>query len=235
MIEGTLVGLERTSRIQGPLFDALVEPIYSLFAPYTTSGLVKTHLDLAPVEYIVNLDTFIQEWAPQTRWWEPGMIQRLLDELPANTPLAVYGRAPTWLYGALVAHAGMQAFHQFSSRLGWVVPPPLQISAQPTSAIEMKFDGREDAIIITMNIIAKHLDYSQSEYLSFPAVSRDRGLIISGEIPQWLLTALVRLYSGAGVAWIAYHYPPDKESRAVVMYSRVASHSTGDLIPIFWT
>ncbi len=236
IIEGPLVGLNRGSlEIQGPLFDALVERIYELFVPYATEGLVKTHLDVAPAEYIVNLDTLIQNWAPQTRWWEPVMIQRLLDQLPAQTPLAVYGRGPTWLYGALAAHAGMQPFHQFSSRLGWIIPPLLQISTRSLPEICMQCDEREEATVITMNIITKHLDYSQSQHLPFPSVPTDRGLIISGVIPQWLLTALVRLYSSTGVAWIAYHYPPDKESRAVVMYSHVAAYIVGDLVLTFQT
>jgi len=105
VIKGTLVGLERGSLVQGPLFEALVERIVLLFTSYSPEELEQTKLDMAPTELVVNLETFVQAWAPHTRRWEPAMIPRLLAELPAETPLAVYGPGPNWLYGALVAHA----------------------------------------------------------------------------------------------------------------------------------
>lgn len=232
VIEGTLVGLERGKRANGDLFSLLAARLSSLFA-YAPNELEKTHLDTAPVELVANLNTFIQAWAPQTKRWEPGMIQSLLAELPANTPLAVYGRGPNWLYGALVIQAGKQPFYQFDSRLGWVTPPLLRIAsagAELSPDLHISLDEHKDATVLKMNIVTKYLDYTEAEHLSFPPVPKERGLILSGAIPHWLLTALARLYSRYGIAWIACHQP--QLNGAIVIASSIANHSPGDLIPV---
>jgi CRISPR-associated Csx3 family protein len=78
-----------------------------------------------------------------------------------------------------------------------------------------------------MNLVTKYLDYIEAEHLSFPPVPTGRGLILSGVVPHWLLTALVRLYSGTGVAWIACHQP--QLDGAVVVASHTTHYTPGDL------
>jgi len=232
VIEGTIAGLERGKLASGPLFDLLVARLASLFA-YAPGELEKTHLDTAPVELVANLNTFIQAWAPQTKRWQPEMIPSLLAELPANIPMAVYGRAPNWVYGALVMQTGTQPFYQFDSRLGWVAPPPLYISnadTQSSPELHVWLDEHQDATVLKMNILTKYLDYTEAEHLSFPPVPTERGLILSGAVPHWLLTALVRLYSGTGVAWIACHQP--QLDGAIVVASRITNYAPGDLISL---
>src|SRR6266852_5325124 len=230
VIKGTLVGLERGSLVQGPLFDALVERIALLFTSYTPEELEKTKLDMAPVELVANLDTFLQAWAPHSRRWEREMIPRLLAELPADTPLAVYGPGPNWLYGALVAHSGQQPFYQFDPRIGWIAPPPLQISTNTTPEVQVELHMYEQVTVLSMRIVSDHLDYLQADQLPFPPVSIERGLILDGRFPHWLLTAVVRLYKDAGVAWIACHQP--QLDGAVVVASRSPNHVPGDLLPL---
>ncbi len=95
----------------------------------------------------------------------------------------------------------------------------------------MQLHPYEQASVLTMEIIKKHLDYLQAEALPFPPVPVDKGLILDGSMPSWLVTALVRLYAMAGVPWIACNYPPLKS--AVVVMSHEPSHSPGTLVPIF--
>ena len=233
VIKGTFVGLERGSLVHGPLFDALVERIMLLFTSYTPEELEKTKLDMAPVELVANLDTFLHAWAPQSKRWEREMIPRLLAELPANTPLAVYGPGPNWLYGALVAHADKQPFYQFDPRIGWIAPPPLQISTNTTPEVQVEPHMYEQVTVLSMRIVNDHLDYLQADHLPFPPVSLERGLILDGRFPHWLLTAVVRLYKDAGVAWIACRQI--QLEGAVVVTSRTAGIVPGDLVslPVF--
>src|SRR5205823_5533004 len=230
VIKGTLVGLERGSMVHGPLFDALVERIVLLFTSYTPEELENTKLDMAPVELVANLDTFLQRWAPQARRWEREMIPRLLAELPADTPLAVYGPGPNWLYGALVAHAGQQSFYQFDPRIGWVAPPPLQISTDTTPEIQVELHIHEQVTVLSMRIMSDHLDYLQADHLPFPPVSTEHGLILDGRFPHWLLTAVVHLYKEAGVAWIACRQI--QLEGAVVVTSSTKTPVPGDLIAL---
>jgi CRISPR-associated protein Csx3 len=232
VIKGTLVGLERGSLVQGSLFDILVERIELLFTSYSLEELEKTKIDMAPVELIANLDTFLQVWTPGSHQWERQMIPRLLAELPANTPQAVYGRGPNWLYAALAAHAGQQPFYQFDPRIGWLAPPPLQMSTNTTPEVQVELRIYEQVTVLSIRVVNDHLDYLQADDLPFPPVPIERGLILDGRIPHWLVTALVRLYREAGVAWIACRQI--QLEGAVVVASRTTEYAPGDfvLLPI---
>ena len=232
IVRGTLTGMQRGTPAQGVLFDALVERIASLFTSYSLEELEQAKLALAPTEFTLNLDPLLRKFEPQAREWEPEMLKRLPDELPAHTSLAVYGRGPGWLYGALAAYVGQQPFYQFDPRIGWLAPPALRIGRQPSSE-EMTIRLREyqGALILSININTDYLDHLQveQEQPAFPPVPAGYGIILDGKIPHWLLTALVRLYSKSGVAWIACHQPQLKG--AVVVTSRVPSYVSGELIP----
>jgi CRISPR-associated protein Csx3 len=229
VIEGTLTGLDRQSLAQGPLFDLLVERIEVLFTSYSSEELRQGYLNTAPAD-LVNLDTLLQIYAPRSERWEPQMLPKLLAELPANTPLAVYGRGTNWLYAALVEHGGSQPFYQFDPRLGWVTPPQLRPGTPTIQEVSVDLRHYAAATVLSARLARNYLDYSEADQLVFPPLSPERGVILSGKLPLWLLTALVHLYNTVvGVAWIACYSPQLQSS--VVVTSRVATHAPGDLIP----
>jgi len=231
VLTGILANLERGIPAQGILFDALVKRIAALFTSYSLEDLERTKLALAPTECTVNLDPLLHRFDPQAAAWTPEMLKHLPDELPAHTDLAVYGRGPGWLYGMLAAYTDQHSFYQFDPRIGWLAPPVLTFSAQPSSdEITVHLREYRDAFILTTSIHNDYLDHLQAEQLAFPPVPADHGLIIDGKIPHWLLTALVRLYDKAGVTWIACHQPTLKG--AVVIASRSVLHEIGELIPL---
>ncbi len=230
VIKGTFAGLERGSLVNGPLFNALVERIALLFTSYTREELEQTKLDMAPVELVANLDTFLQAWAPHSRRWEREMIPRLLAELPADTPLAVYGPGPNWVYGALAAHTDRQPLYQFDPRIGWIAPPPLQVSTHITPEVQVELHAHDQATVLSMRIMSDHLDYLQADHLPFPPAPTEKGLILDGRFPHWLLTAVVRLYKDADVAWIACRQI--QLEGAVVVTSHITGIVPGDLIAL---
>ena len=173
---------------------------------------------------------YLHAWAPELNRWEPQMLPRLLAELPQNTPLAIYGRGTNWLYGSLAIHSGLQPFYQFDSRLGWVTPPSLHIGEPVSLDIQVTLDVQDQFTILKMQIVNDYLDYTEAGDLAFPSVSTTQGLILSGKIPHWLVTALVRLYSNAGVPWIACYYPQLRQ--AVVVASVTSKYAPGNLVPI---
>ncbi|MBO0783356.1 MAG: hypothetical protein J2P37_31470, partial [Ktedonobacteraceae bacterium] len=230
VIKGTFAGLERGSLMHGPLFDALVERITLLFTSYSLEDLEKTQLAMAPVDLVANLDGFLQRWAPHTRRWERKMIPRLLAELPAETPLAVYGSGPNWLYGTLAAHAGQQPFYQFDPRIGWIAPPLLLLNTNTVPEVQVELYLHEQATVLSTHVVSDHLDYLQADHLPFPPIPIECGLILDGRLPLWLITALIRLYQKEGVAWIACRQV--QLEGAVVVSSRTATFVPGDLISL---
>lgn len=232
VLQGTLTELNRDSMAHGPLFDVLVERIASLFSAYSSEELRRGHLAAAPAE-VVDLEAFLRRQASPVQRWKPEMILFLLAELPANTPLAFYGRGPNWLYGALVGQTRPEPFYQFDSRLGWVRLLPLHIGVQDTahaSTLRIRAEEWPEATVLKIDIAIKYLDYTEAELLSFPPVSNERGLILSGVLPHWLVTSLVHLYQSAGVAWIACYQPQLRG--AVVVTSRTSRFIPGDLVPV---
>lgn len=233
VIQGTITELNRGTLAYGPVFEALVERIAALFSSYSLPELERAKLAMAPADWVVNLDSLLERLDPLAKEWKPEMLRQLATELPTHTSLAIYGRGPGWLYGALAAQAERQLFYQFDPRIGWLSPPSLQISSQPPPegiVVQLREHQSKDALILSVRIANEYLDYLQAEQLPFPTVPTEHGLILDGKIPHWLLTALVRLYHSAGVAWIACNQPQLKS--AVVVASRVKAHTIGEVIPM---
>ncbi len=229
VVAGTLVGLNRNTLAHGQLFNLLVERIISLFTSYSSAELRRGHLDSAPGE-LVDLDALIQTWAPQSKRWEPAMLAHLLEKVPQSRPLAVYGRGTNWLYAALAIHTNKEPFFQFDSRLGWTTPLPVQAGLSTSPEIQIVSAVYNHLSVISVHPANDHIDYEQVKNISFPPVSTRQGLILSGKIPLWLVTALVRLYHRVGQPWIACHYPPLEG--AVIIYSRTRTYAPGDIIPM---
>ncbi len=234
LIEGILAGLERSTLVHGPLFDALVERIASLFSAYSLQDLEKVVLDRAPAETVIHLPLSLHAISPSSQRWEPAMLPSLLASLPTNTAIAAYGQGPHWLYGALAAFVGQQPFFQFDPRgigsAGWISPPMLRFGAPLADTLSLQPCPYEEvqATILKITLFEKHLDYLQADLLPCPMVPTTRGLILDGSMPSWLLTALVRFYACSGVPWIACHYPPVKAAVVVATYSGI--HTPGDLV-----
>lgn len=229
VVQGTLAGLERGTLAHGPVFDALVERIAALFSTYSLEELEQTQVQNAPTDLAIHLPQLLRTFDPLTNEWKPAMLRLLADELPLHTPMAIFGRGPGWLYAALAAQVGELPFYQFDPRIGWIAPPTLELSSQSASeAIAVHLDYGQNEQVLSVRLTNEYLDYLQAEGLPFSPVATERGLIINGKMPLWLLTALVRLYSKVGVPWIAC-YQPQIEG-AVVVHSQTDEISIGDVI-----
>jgi CRISPR-associated protein Csx3 len=233
VIMGTITGLERGNRINGPVFDALVERIGQLFSSYSPAELERLHLDAAPLEDVVHLPQWLNALAPASDEWTPELLPLLLAELPAQTPLAVYGRGPLWVYGTLALHAKTKPFYQFDPRLGWVSPPELQtgtFAQAPQPVIHLEQHTSANIYTITVRPVHNYLDYTEAGQLVFPEPPPHHGVIINGKLPFWLVTALARFYAQRNVPWIALNYA--RINKACVVYSQGATPGIGDIIPL---
>ncbi len=229
VVEGTLSGLNRHTQAHGPLFDLLVERIHTLFASHSAQELRQEYFSKAPGE-LIDLDILLRRFAPSLERWEPEMLQRLLAVLPSHTPLAIYGRGTNWLYGALADSAFPEPFYQFDPRLGWVAPPQLTIGSAAQLVSITLWEDRSVTVLST-RLVDDYLDYTAADQMAFPALSTEKGVILTGKMPHWLLTALVHFYNTVvGVPWVAC-YSPQLES-AVVVVSHVTTYAPGELVSL---
>jgi CRISPR-associated protein Csx3 len=240
IIKGTITGLERGKQhIAGPVFEAVIDRIAQLFSSYSKDELKRLHLELAyektHLESVVQLDEELRALEPAADEWSYDLLRPLLDEhLPAQTPMAVYGRGPNWLYAALALHAGTQPFYQFDARLGWVSVPSLSASASGKLLQEqellhiVQLYTDDDQYVIEMHPPHNYLDYTEADQLAFPEPPSGRGVIVSGKLPLWLFTALARFYAQRDVPWIAV--TDAHNNRAIIVYSCTEKRMIGDTL-----
>ncbi len=231
LLEGVLTGLDRHTPDagKGALFDALVEQVAALFSSYNLQDLTRISLEQAPTEVVLDLDEALQRLTTTSKRWEIAMLRPFLESLPAQTPLSVYGIGPGWLYAALAGHADPHPFYLFDPKIGWIQPAQVSFGEQQSPEMHIEIQADEHVTMLSITFPYDRLAYFQPDSLVFPTVSTERGLIINGRVPNWLLTALVRLYKAAGVPWIAPFYV--QSNSAVVVYSRSGSYRPGDLVP----
>ncbi len=225
VLEGCITGLERGRRVEGSLFNHLVARIADLFSSYALHKMDLDHLEEAP-EPALNL----YETVPAFKDWDIQQLAPFLTALPPERIPAVYGRAPSWVYAGIAGHTQQADFYQFDHALGWVQPIRVRLSSAVNTEIcvSTTHDPGLDATQLSITFPLTRLEYFQPNPIPFPFVPIEQGIILDGPLPLWLVTALVRLYKNAGVAWIATFEP--RQQGSVVVYSRVHDHQVGELV-----
>jgi len=237
VLRGRVSGLGRGQKVDGVVFDKLVEKVSAFFAEYSAdirlrymSASPSTPLDLARLATTLNVEI---DQDGRTRWL-PSDLQRVIDYLPANEPLSVYGRGPAWLYAAIANHVYPAALHQFDPCLGWVTPllpvqaAPLTASESPPAKLMWTLDEQVgfSRLELTIESGDGYLDYEDELQVEPTFPQFENGLIISGALPHWLVTGLVNLFDSAPL--IAAFYP--QVNGAVVVKSSLAEWPIGSII-----
>ncbi len=234
VLRGVITGLVRGRMAEGPVFEALVDQIAALFR-YDPEELRRYHLDTAPsVDLLIELnrlarmlDVRMEGEAPR---WAPEDLPRVLESLPASKPLALYDRAPAWLYAALSVHALPSPIFQFDVRLGWVEPPKLRVEAGLPEPTALRFLVEKSGNLWRLRAMLSHsyLEREEIDGLPAPPIPEDAFLVIEGKLPLWLWTALARAYTGV---WILGVFEP-RTSEAIVIASRDPACPVGTRWPV---
>lgn len=227
VLRGTLTGLERGTTASGPVFTVLVERLAALFSP-VAQGLRRRHLRQAPVELAVDLEQLAAHFDLDPQVWPPGALPQVLDYLPAGRPLGLYGRGPNWLYAAVALQAAPAPFYLFDVRLGWIRAPRL---AHAESAVADRWSltskRLSPGILWEIQLVDAYLDYREVVQFRLPEPPIDRGLILSGRLPHWLWTALVRV--SVGTPWMAVFQP---QLHGAVVVQGTGNYTPGTVIPV---
>lgn len=228
-IQGTVANLERGETIVGPLVEACAAKLAALFADDGTTA--QWHLALAPVELALDLPALARTLGAENGLWQPWQLPALIDYLPAQKPLALYGRSVNWVNATLAMVAYPAPLWLFDARLGWVQPPSLPVSSASESQVgwQTTVTKHDTFWLLTMKTHGQYLDYDEPEALPLPPIEPDKGLILSGQIPHWLLTAVTRQLAPAH-SWTAVFQP--QAGGAVTVHSQDTSMQPGQIIPL---
>lgn len=203
VLRGTLSGLERGKPNAGELFDAIVARVANLFQ-FSPSQLRQTHFGHAPFGNDVALIDF-WELARSLYPNDPRHnfliedLDRILECIPADQPIAVYGRLPMWLAGELGQRCDVR-WH-FDARNGWVKPvwPTLNApdaTGADASILDIRFaqDASQHQSHLKIYPRDGNIDYEEAQNVVLPYLPPAHHVVVSGRIPYWLLYGVMRAY-----------------------------------------
>ncbi len=221
---GAVNGLDRKAPAPGGLFGALVERVAGLFAPFTEDEVLRIHLSRAPfkagtpcsdgvhVVHFRDLHCALHPGDSSGRFQLDDDIARALALIPADRPIALYGRAPIRLVTAIAARCDVR--WQFDARLGWVQPvhaivcgPGDQSYHDQGDLIIELVEQAPDTTMLVLRAKELYLDYEKLAGLRLPWIAPERRVILGGpgggKMPQWLIAGIAGAYrTCAGVeAW----------------------------------
>ncbi|MCP4419383.1 MAG: hypothetical protein GY805_22445 [Chloroflexi bacterium] len=230
IVLGTIANLERGETAVGPVVEACVAKLEALFA-YDEAAVAEWHLAQSPVELSLDLPSLARTLGSDNGFWQPEQLPALLDYLPAQKPLALYGRSVNWVNGTLAMLAYPAPLWLFDVRLGWALLPQLPMGEGQESQLGWATTVEEhDAFwLLTMKTHGQYLDYDEPAALPLPPIEAGKGLVLSGQIPHWLLTAVIRQLAPEH-GWTAVFQP--QVDGAVIVYSQDKAMPVGRVIPL---
>jgi len=130
--------------------------------------------------------------------WEPAMLPSFLEEevlsYREHYPLAIYGRAPNWVYAAVAAVAPSLAW-QFDATLGWL--PTLQLpigSDHDHNPIEWTYTIENGWQWLRARPKPPFIAHDEMKTITLPAVET-LPLVLEGKMPLWFYIGAARAYA----------------------------------------
>lgn len=230
IVTGIIGNLERGQIAGGATFDVLVQKISALFA-FSEAELTGIHLKQAPVELTLDLPALARTLGAQDGYWRPQQLPKLAEYLPTGKPLGAYGRAPNWVYALLALLAYPAPVFLFDARLGWIEPPILTVGGGKPQQVgwEMMVQDQSTYTWIEMRTYSQYLDIAEADRLPLIAPAMNKGLVLSGKIPHWLLMSVVRRFAPYA-PWTAVYQP--SLPGAVVVHSQAEQKCVGQLFAL---
>ncbi|MCC6608003.1 MAG: hypothetical protein IT327_32655 [Anaerolineae bacterium] len=226
----TLSALERGKEVYGPVFEEVIDLLSGLML-FAERSLATIHKKQLPSGvHFIDLPTLAGKLGNRDRLWQPDELSFLLDQVPDNQPVAVYGRSANWIYAALALAAGSNPFTMFDAKLGWVTPPTLPRRTHMPDADDWQtqLTSYENHFLLEMNTGSQYLDIDDPDRIPLPPVPKGKGVILSGRIPHWLLVAVCQ-HLAPTQDWLAVYQPP--LHAALVVWSQSKNYTVGQLIP----
>lgn len=226
-----LSALHRGAEVHGPVFESIIDElaVSMAYPERTLAAIYKAQLPDGVA--FIDLPHLAGKSGDPQRHWQPDDLPYLLAQIPADRPMAVYGRSANWVYAALSLAARVLPFTMFDAKLGWVTPPALPRRAHRPGQDDWqtRLVPQSDHFLLEMNTGSQYLDIDEPERISLPPAPEGKGVILSGRIPHWLLVAVCQQLASTQ-AWLAV-YQPAPLNAALVVASQHPAYPVGKFIP----
>lgn len=207
VIRGTLANLTRNAPATGVVFDALVERVAALFS-ITPEQLRQAHFGSAPFGneiVIVDFLALARRMYPRDplHHFQLEDVDKILAAVPADGPIAAYGRMPMWLAGIISRERDVRWHFDMRNGNGWVQPAtPTMCEAgdasfaqQPFVDIQLEVDSANRQTALTLYPAGGNLNIEDAHKVLLPYVGPEQHLVIKGPVPYWLLSGMVKAYA----------------------------------------
>ncbi len=211
VLRGVIGGLDRLQPDPGPVFHLLAERVQGICS-YDYETLARQHLRFAPPEAVIVEEVHLAQrlgvaQRGQAPWWEPEDLARLGPALPTGQPIALYGSGPVWLTAAIAALNAPAPVWIFDARhYGWMAPAPVVLdSEQANVQFTLEALPAADHTRLVFRLLPEH-HVLTPQAVHVPPMERRQGIVMDGNMPKWLWTALARALQPRH-AWLAAYEP----------------------------
>ena len=154
--------------------------------PSLIRRFISFQKERSPIERVVDVEAY--------KYWEPHMLLPFLRTIPSGEPLAIYGIAPNWVYGALAAWSDPAPIVQFDAVLGWISPPSFELRPAPHPLLKVSvLPVEEYGTYLRVDFAPPYVPLSAVDGGTIPPVEGDF-VVLDGKLSMWMWTALVRAY-----------------------------------------
>jgi CRISPR-associated protein Csx3 len=186
------------------------------------------------------------------RDWFPGITPQLVAFVQAATSdrdaVNLWGNCSSGAPYHALACGLPQRVRYFDPKIGsYVALPDVAPSGEGSQVLEWRLQGREDYSFVEFSIPRQIFPVGNLPLVIPPAVTRAKGVVLSGKGPWWLTGTICRAYHRTGVAWVAAFIPQESArcssegqkwsernpglAPAVVVASRDPAVPVGSVIP----
>lgn len=228
IVRGLITQLHRHQRASGPVFEAVLARVKALF-DYDYDQLLQLHQRQAPTDLVIDIPKLFRRFNPTRpiQRWEPSDLPAVLNYLPTDTPLALYGIGPIWLYVAIACHIFPTPFYQFDGRRGWVLPVSFSVGPA-TVPVKVIIRETEVYLHLKLDLVNDYLEYQEQMSLPLPTLPPNKIIILDGKGPAWLYTGLALFYHQASE--IAVYQPQPNQMITIFSNIEERRHSIGSIL-----
>ncbi|OGL94690.1 hypothetical protein A2348_03095 [Candidatus Uhrbacteria bacterium RIFOXYB12_FULL_58_10] len=205
VISGTQAGLERGTRVESPVIDALVQCLTLLAGIAFAPGELEAGVHTGRLVKGLGISTAEQDSRLGIRPWHAAPSVALSRAALDGDVCRVWGAGPSWLYAAL-ACAARGSVELWDIRLGYVLVPELQLAIEP-DGLQWRVEEHDGVRVVSFSIPGGVISVDDLAAIHPPVLPQGAPVVLSGRGPHWLMVSVAAAYARAGhpVAVLALH------------------------------
>lgn len=204
VIRGVQAGLERGTRVESPVIDALVARLLTEAGVEAAPGELEASVHTGRLADQLGVAAEDRDSRLGLRPWHAADIFAFSEEARSQH-CRVWGACPSWTCSLLAAAS--QRCQLWDIRLGWVSIPQLAVVAAGSAHLTWQVSEEGSNCVVHFAIPGGVFAAGSLPEVTVPVVPSGARVVVSGRGPHWLTAAIARAYAlrGHEVAVLSLH------------------------------